>query len=89
MKTETAAKNTESTKSSSKISASKSDDKNVEQKRSASKLLSQQPPAATPVSCQQISERAYELWLKRGCIHGFHVEDWLEAEAQLQKEIVA
>lgn len=32
---------------------------------------------------KQISERAYELWLGRGCAHGFHVDDWLEAEKQL------
>ncbi len=35
---------------------------------------------------KQISERAYELWLGRGCVHGFHVDDWLEAEKQLAQE---
>lgn len=35
---------------------------------------------------QQISERAYHAWLKRGCTHGFDVEDWLEAEKELLTE---
>lgn len=41
------------------------------------------------VTRDQISNRAYHLWLKRGCEHGHHVEDWLEAEAQLNKEGVS
>ena len=27
--------------------------------------------------------RAYQVWVRRGCIHGRDVEDWLEAEAQI------
>lgn len=43
----------------------------------------------TPVSSEQISARAYQLWLERGCVHGFHLEDWLEAEAQVLKEVIS
>jgi hypothetical protein len=31
----------------------------------------------------QIAERAYELFLARGRVHGYEREDWLEAEKQL------
>lgn len=31
----------------------------------------------------QIQQRAYELFLERGCEHGRDVEDWLEAEREL------
>lgn len=31
----------------------------------------------------QIAERAYHLFLERGCQHGRDMEDWLEAERQL------
>jgi hypothetical protein len=34
----------------------------------------------------EISERAYQLWLKRGCVHGFDQEDWLRAENELLQE---
>ena len=36
----------------------------------------------TPGQQQQISERAYQLFLERGGHHGYHVEDWLRAEAE-------
>jgi hypothetical protein len=32
---------------------------------------------------QQIAERAYQLFLERGGLHGYHHEDWLRAEAEL------
>lgn len=31
----------------------------------------------------QIAIRAYERFEMRGCEHGFHMEDWLAAEAEL------
>jgi hypothetical protein len=31
----------------------------------------------------QIAVRAYELFEARGCLHGFHVQDWLQAELEL------
>lgn len=50
------------------------------------------PPMAQPVSPmtkiphEKIAMRAYEKWLKRGCKHGNHVQDWMEAEAELRTE---
>jgi hypothetical protein len=35
------------------------------------------------ISYEQISKRAYQLWEARGCIHGYHEEDWLRAEKEL------
>jgi hypothetical protein len=37
-------------------------------------------PAPT---CDEISARANELWVRRGCLDGFAREDWLIAEAEL------
>lgn len=38
------------------------------------------------ITQEQIATRAYELWLKRGCEHGFDVEDWINAEEELKQE---
>ena len=32
------------------------------------------------VSAEEISQVAYELFERRGCVHGHDLEDWLEAE---------
>jgi len=32
------------------------------------------------VSAEEISHVAYELFERRGCVHGHDLEDWLEAE---------
>ena len=43
-------------------------------------------PAAMPMPTHdQIAIRAYQLFEMRGCVHGFHMEDWLAAEAELAK----
>lgn len=42
------------------------------------------PPVAVPQ--EKIAQRAYEKWLKRGCIHGNDRQDWLEAELELKAE---
>lgn len=34
----------------------------------------------------EIAVRAYELYKKRGAVHGHDVEDWCEAEVQLIRE---
>jgi hypothetical protein len=34
----------------------------------------------------QIAMRAYEKWVQHGCQHGHHMQDWLEAERELQAE---
>src|SRR6266851_4440332 len=36
-----------------------------------------------------ISLRAYEKWVKRGRTKGAHLQDWLEAERELQHELIA
>jgi hypothetical protein len=50
------------------------------------------PSTAQPTTHQgkipqeKIAVRAYEKWCKRGQPHGTHVQDWLEAEHELQAE---
>ena len=36
----------------------------------------------TPEQKQEIAQRAYELFLARGGQHGYHMKDWLKAEAE-------
>ncbi len=36
---------------------------------------------------ERIAVKAYELWEQRGCRHGHDLEDRLEAEAVVRKEI--
>lgn len=43
---------------------------------------------ANAVRSEFISQRAYNLFERRGCIHGFDLEDWLEAEKQLAEELM-
>jgi hypothetical protein len=38
---------------------------------------------------EMIEKRAYELFLKRGGVHGYHSEDWLKAEKEIKAEIEA
>lgn len=38
---------------------------------------------------QRVSERAYELFLKRGQAQGHDVDDWLEAERLVTEEMAA
>lgn len=32
---------------------------------------------------EMIEKRAYELFLERGGVHGYHMEDWLQAEKEI------
>ena len=41
-------------------------------------------PAKVPQ--EKIAMRAYEKWVKRGCMHGRDMQDWLEAENELRVE---
>ncbi len=36
---------------------------------------------------EQIAERAYELFLMRGAYHGADLEDWLQAERELENQM--
>jgi hypothetical protein len=46
-------------------------------------------PAAPQPSREAIAKRAYELYLQRGSVSGYEVEDWLAAEAELTAVAVA
>jgi hypothetical protein len=37
---------------------------------------------------ERIAMRAYEKWCQRGCPPGTHLQDWYEAERELQGEMV-
>ncbi|MCX7824260.1 MAG: DUF2934 domain-containing protein [Verrucomicrobiae bacterium] len=39
------------------------------------------------ITQEQIAKRAYEIWLSRGGQHGNAESDWLQAEAELKKEL--
>ena len=45
-----------------------------------------QPGQKMPTQ-EQIKERAFELYLQRGGQHGGDLEDWLEAEKQLARDL--
>jgi hypothetical protein len=34
---------------------------------------------------EQISQRAYEIYLARGCEDGYDLSDWIEAERELSE----
>lgn len=36
-------------------------------------------------SSEDIARRAYEIFLRRGCQHGYDVSDWLQAEYELRQ----
>ena len=37
---------------------------------------------------QLIALRAYEIYEARGCLDGFHEQDWLQAESEIIAEII-
>ena len=52
------------------------------------------PPTSAPVITpakmphEKIAMRAYEKWCKKGCPDGSHHQDWMEAEKELQMEMM-
>lgn len=34
---------------------------------------------------EEIRKRAYEIYLQRGCAHGYDLDDWLRAERELNE----
>jgi hypothetical protein len=36
------------------------------------------------VSCEEIAQAAYQLYVQRGCVDGRDLEDWLKAEVILR-----
>ena len=54
-------------------------------KRGATVAADQQRDAlAVMVANVRVASRAYDLYLARGCEHGYDVEDWLQAERELR-----
>lgn len=48
--------------------------------------MGQATSTPTKVPQEKIAMRAYEKWCQRGRPHGTHMQDWLEAERELQAE---
>jgi Protein of unknown function (DUF2934) len=46
------------------------------------------PGATMAIPHEKIAMRAYEKWCQRGCMHGTHHQDWLDAEAELKAEMM-
>lgn len=58
--------------------------------RVASPQTSQSTTGSTvQVPHEKIAMRAYEKWCQRGRPHGTHLQDWMEAEAELRKEMTS
>jgi hypothetical protein len=45
------------------------------------------PAQAPTANGRDIARRAYELYLARGCDAGHDVEDWVQAERELQEAV--
>jgi Protein of unknown function (DUF2934) len=43
-------------------------------------------PAATEITHNAIARHAYEIYMGRGGAHGHDLDDWLQAERELQEE---
>jgi hypothetical protein len=56
-------------------------------RKAATAIRSRQRAAAPParVTHDAIAHRAYDLYLTRGCEHGRDLDDWLQAERELQQ----
>jgi hypothetical protein len=55
-------------------------------KKPTKKLLTMPKPAATltaPPTSADVARRAFELYCERGGLHGYDLEDWLQAEREL------
>jgi hypothetical protein len=56
--------------------------------KSAQPAPSSQPAkTGSTVSLEKVAKRAYEKWLKEGCMHGCDQKHWYEAEAELRAEM--
>jgi hypothetical protein len=60
---------------------------NPKRKSNPSQGAQAEAPPSHPDLRLRISERAYELFLKRGGSHGRDREDWLEAERLVRTEV--
>ena len=44
-------------------------------------------PAGATILHDMIAKRAYAIWQSHGCPRGTAVQDWLQAEAEVKREI--
>ncbi len=55
--------------------------------RPAKRATEPSPPAKSPGPVQdiqiRIAARAHELYVQRGCLDGYHLHDWVEAEREI------
>ena len=65
--------------SRSRVAHAGSTPKAVSQGAPVEEVLSKNPP--TP---EEIRQRAFEIYIERGEIHGCDLDDWLQAERELQ-----
>ena len=49
--------------------------------------MAQPAPTTVKVPHDKIASRAFEKWCQRGRPNGTHVQDWLDAERELQAEV--
>jgi hypothetical protein len=42
------------------------------------------PSAPSPRAGDDVARRAYEMFCERGCEHGHDLDDWLQAERELE-----
>jgi hypothetical protein len=42
----------------------------------------------SPDVMRMIAEKAFDLWLRRGCPHGGYQEDWFKAEVTVLRQMV-
>ena len=54
--------------------------------REIAEFGSAQSQPATGLTLEEIRQRAYELHLERGCMHGSDLDDWLQAERELKEK---
>lgn len=52
---------------------------------SAPDLASAERTAKGAPSNEEIAKLAYQLYVQRGGVNGYHLEDWFEAERQLRR----
>lgn len=58
--------------------------KTHERAATASDRAPKPPAQPATVTNSDVTRRAYELYLGRGCEHGHDVEDWLQAQRELR-----
>jgi hypothetical protein len=56
------------------------------QENTSQPATQEQEPAGQVPTFEQIRTRAFEIHVERGGIHGFDLDDWLQAERELLDE---